>query len=263
MSYSTIMVEKQGRKLVITLNRPERLNAMNITMHEELYQAWQGFRDDPELWVAIVTGAGERAFSAGADLQAAAQARLEGKPHPRPAANIPPGGLAKGMYIWKPIIAAINGFAVGGGLELALACDIRIAADHAQLGLGEVRWSLLPAGGGMSRLPRQVPHAVAMKMILTGQRITAQQALQWGLVTDVAPLSGLMPLAHSIADTILENAPLAVQAAKECVTRGLDMPLDGALGVEEWYTRPLVGTEDYREGPIAFAQKRKPNFKAR
>ena len=262
MDFETIRYEKDGRKAIITLNRPNRMNALNGQMSQELFVAWNDFRDDPELWVAILTGEGDRAFSAGADLKEVATTRPNDA-GPRMPSTIPVGGFTKNMHLWKPTIAAINGYALGGGLEMALTCDIRIAADHAQMGLPEVRWSLVAGAGGVSRLPRSVPQAVAMKMILTGERISAQQALQWGLVTDVVPLAELMPLAHKIADTILENAPLAVRAAKRAVMTGLDLSLDAALAQEGDHIGPLRNTEDFSEGPKAFAEKRRPNFKGR
>ncbi|MEE9286304.1 MAG: enoyl-CoA hydratase-related protein [Dehalococcoidia bacterium] len=262
MDFETIIYEKLDRKAIITLNRPDRMNAMNTKMSEELFQAWTDFRDDPEVWVAIMTGTGDRAFSAGADLKDTAESRKQGA-RSFPMSTVPVGGNTKNVHIWKPMIAAINGYALGGGLEMALTCDIRIAAEHARLGLPEVRWSLMAAAGGVTRLPRSVPRAVAMKMVLTGEPITAQEALQWGLVTDVVPLAELMPTAHRIADRILENAPLAVQAAKEMVMRGLDLSLDASLATETDYVMPLRHTEDFREGPRAFAEKRKPKFKGR
>ncbi len=262
MKFETIIYEKIGRKAVITLNRPQRMNALSNQMTLELHQAWKDFRDDPEVWVAIMTGAGDKAFSAGADLKDAAESRASGQTA-NVTPNVPPGGNTKNFHLWKPTIAAINGYALGGGLEMALACDIRIAAEHARLGIPEVRWSLLAAAGGVTRLPRAVPRAVAMKMGLTGEPLTAQEALRWGLVTDVAPLPELMPLAHKIADRILENAPLAVRACKEMMVKGLDLSLDGSLALESDFITPLVATEDFREGPRAFAEKRKPNFKGR
>jgi enoyl-CoA hydratase/carnithine racemase len=262
MKFETIIYEKQDHKAVITLNRPQRMNALSGQMTLDLYEAWKDFRDDPEVWVAIMTGTGDRAFSAGADLKDAAESRQGGQ-RPQMGAGIPPGGFTKNMHIWKPIIAAINGYALGGGLEMALACDLRIASENARLGLPEVRWSLLAGAGGVTRLPRSVPRAVAMKMCLTGEPITAQEALRWGLVTDVVPLPELMPLAHKIADRILENAPLAVRACKEMVIKGLDLSLEGSLALESDYITPLMGTEDFREGPLAFAQKRKPRFTGR
>ena len=261
MDFETITYEKQGRKALVTLNRPERLNALSPQMSEELHVVWQDFNSDPELWVGILTGTGDRAFSAGADLKIHAENRRAGLTVPVP--DTPPGGLCRDVEIWKPIIAAINGYAVGAGLEIALACDIRIAADHAQMGLPEVRWSLIPAAGGMSRLYRSVPRAIAMRMLLTGERIDARQALQWGLVSDVVPLPDLLPLAHRIADTILDNAPLAVRAVKEVAIRGSDMALPDSLRLELEAYEPLRQTEDYKEGPVAFAEKRKANFQGR
>ena len=260
MDFEMIRYEKQGRKALVTFNRPDVLNAINQQMSSELHAAFSDFRDDPELWVAILTGTGDKAFSVGADLKQNAarsnQQRASRAPHPV-------GGITRNANLWKPIIAAINGYALGAGLEMSLASDIRIAADHAQFGLPEVRWSLIAAAGGVTRLPRHVPKAVAMKMLLTGQRINAEEALRWGLVTDVVPLDELLPLAHRIADTVLENAPLAVQACKEIAIRSADLPIDEGLEMEQQFRLNLAMTEDRVEGPKAFAEKRKPEFKGR
>lgn len=258
-----VEIHDDGAVRVLRLNRPERLNAINPELSQELAEAFYDFRDDPEVWVAIITGTGERAFSAGADLKDMAASPDAGVSRAARARRAPLGGITRGPTIWKPIIAAINGYATGAGLEVALACDIRICADHAQFGLPEVRWSLIAAGGGNTRLPRAVPRAVAMKLLLTGGRLNAQQALQWGLVTDVVPLADLMPLAHRIADTVLENAPLAVQGAKEIAYRTLEMPLDEGLAFEQAIAAMVRATEDRKEGPRAFAEKRKPNYKGR
>lgn len=261
MAFGTIIYEKQGKKAIITINRPERLNAVSSHMSQELHAALMDFRDDPGLWVAILTGAGDRAFCTGADMKELHERQKAALPPASLVSNTPFGGMTKRTSIWKPMIAAINGFAVGGGLEIALACDIRIAADHAELGLPEVRWGLMAAAGGTVRLPRMVPRAVAMKMLLTGQRITAAQALQWGLVTDVAPLAQLMPLAHSIADAVAANAPRAVSAAKEIAVRTLDMALEDGLAFEDRFFGNLVRSADRQEGLRAFLEKRAPVFK--
>ena len=261
MGFELIDFERDGRKAIITLKRPEALNAINRRMDADLFEAFQDIRDDPSIWVGIVTGYGERSFSAGHDMkEPPSEPRLSGGAQ-RP---VPPmGGIAGPTKVWKPMIAAINGYCLGAGLEIALACDIRIAADHAEFGLPEVRWNLLASAGGLTRLPRAIPSAAAMKMILTGERINAQQALQWGLITDVAPLAGLMPLAHRIADTILENAPVATRVAKEIAVRTADMPLEDGLALEAAHMRGLGRAEDTQEGAKAFAEKRKAAFKGR
>ncbi|MBI3743546.1 MAG: enoyl-CoA hydratase/isomerase family protein, partial [Chloroflexi bacterium] len=168
MKFETIIYEKVGHNAIITLNRPDRMNALSSQMSIDLYHAWTDFRDDENAWVAIMTGSGEKAFSAGADLKDAAANRGAAAPAQRPLPNPPVGGFTKNMHIWKPIIAAINGYALGGGLEMALSCDMRICSENAKLGLPEVRWSLMAGAGGVTRLPRAVPRAVAMKMCLTG-----------------------------------------------------------------------------------------------
>lgn len=259
----TIKYEKHGHKAIITLNRPDRMNAINGTMSGELYEAFFAIKNDPDTWVVIVTGQGEKSFCVGADLREIAEKKKTGIPTTLGNSTRPVGGFLKNFIMWKPTIVAVNGYALGGGLEIALACDIRIAADHAQFGLPEVKWSLIAAAGGVTRLPRSIPRAIAMRMVLTGEPITAKQALEYGLISDVVPLKELTPLAHKLADRICDNAPLAVRAAKEAVTKGLDMSLETALAFEDDYIRRLVSTEDFAEGPRAFAEKRKPNFKGR
>ena len=262
MDFETILYEKQGRKAIITFNRPHVLNALSQQMNNELNVAFADFRDDDDLWVAILTGTGDRAFSVGADLKQSAERTRQGQAS-RPRRPQAVGFITRNANLYKPVVAAINGYALGAGLEMALASDIRIAADHAQFGLPEVRWSLIAAAGGVTRLPRHVPRAVAMKMILTGERINAEQALQWGLITEVVPLPELLPRAHAIADTLLENAPLAVQACKEIALRSAGAPIAEGLALEQAFRLNIVGTEDWREGPKAFAEKRKPEFKGR
>jgi E-phenylitaconyl-CoA hydratase len=180
-----------------------------------------------------------------------------------PGADLGLGGITRGLEIWKPMIAAINGHCLAGGLEQALACDLRIASENATFGLTEVRWAIMPGAGGTQRLPRAVPLARAMEMILMAQTVDAQEALRMGLVNTVVPLAELMPTARAWAETICERGPLAVRAAKEAVLRGLTMPIADGLRVEALLSATLRGTEDAVEGPKAFAEKRKPNFKAR
>jgi enoyl-CoA hydratase/carnithine racemase len=261
--YQNIHYEQQSRIVTITINRPDRMNAINPRTSEELLDAWQRFRDDPEAWVAILTGAGERAFSAGNDLVETARRNREGGALPPAAQRVPFGGNTRGLELWKPTIAAINGYCLAGGLELALACDIRIAAEHAQFGLPEVTWAIIPGAGGTQRLPRAVPLAVAMDMILTAERIDAQAALRWGLVSRVVPASELMAAAVRVAETICTRGPLAVRAAKESISRGLNMPLEHGLALEALFSRQVYTSEDAKEGPRAFAEKRTPNFQVR
>ncbi len=243
---------------VLTLNRPEAMNAKNRVLVREVVESLEDFRDDPDTWVLIMTGAGDRAFSAGADLKEMAQRGAGGgEEQPRYQASFERGTLE----IWKPIIAAINGYAVGGGLELAMACDIRIAAEHARLGLMELRRGINPGSGGMYRLPRLVPLPIALEMLLTGEPITAQEAYRVGLVNQVVPLAELMPAAFKMAERILDCAPIAVRTAKESVYRGLEMHLGDAL-VSHWGIT-LSTTEDAKEGPKAFTEKRKAVWKGR
>ncbi|MGQ9572888.1 MAG: enoyl-CoA hydratase-related protein [Dehalococcoidia bacterium] len=258
--FSDIVYEKKGRIAYITINRPERMNAVSPETSRELLQAFSEFRDDDELWVAILTGAGEKAFSAGADLVAMAQALASGD---FASHDLPFGGITKGFQIWKPIIAAINGYCLAGGLELALCCDIRVAAEHATLGLTEVTRAIMPGGGGTQRLPRAIPLTYAMELLLTGGRIDAQTALRWGLVSHVVPLAELMPKAEKIANAICECGPLAVRATKQAAYQGLDMSLEEGLALETRFQADVYRTEDAREGPLAFAQKRKPQYKGR
>ena len=258
----TVLYEQQDRIVTITINRPEAMNAIDPETHEALIAAWTSFRDDDSAWVAILTGAGDQAFSAGADLKKFVPAEFA----PRGGAahnTFGLGGITRGLEIWKPMIAAINGFCLAGGLEQALACDLRIAAPHARFGLTEVRWGIIPGAGGTQRLPRAVPLAKAMEMILTAEHVTAEEALALGLVNKVVSLPELMPAARALAELLCERGPLALRAAKEAVIRGLSLPLAVGLGLEAVLSGTLRGTEDAIEGPKAFAEKRRPVFKAR
>jgi E-phenylitaconyl-CoA hydratase len=256
-----VLYERRGHVAYLTLNRPERLNAMSQGQAAALRQAWRTFRDDGDAWVAVITGAGNRAFCAGADVkELSARGASDESPPPFVALDMEPS-LESGFDVFKPTIAAINGYCLAGGLEMALACDIRIAAEHAQFGLPEVTWSLIPGAGGTQRLPRTVPVGVAMDMILTAERIDAQAALRWGLVSRLVPAEELMPTALKLAETICTRGPLAVRAAKESILRGTNMSIEQGLGLEELFSRQVGRSEDAREGPRAFAEKRPPNFK--
>ena len=259
----SVLYEQSGRVVTITINRPDAMNAIDPETNQALIDAWTHFRDDDAAWVAVLTGAGEKAFSAGADLKKMIPA-VFGKPGGgRAHHDHGLGGITRGLEIWKPMIAAINGFCLAGGLEQALACDLRVAAPHATFGLTEVRWAIIPGAGGTQRLPRAVPLAKAMEMILMARRLTAEEALRYGLVNAVVPLPELMPTARKWAEAICELGPLAVRAAKEAILRGLTMPLGDGLRLEAFLSGTLRGTEDAIEGPKAFAEKRQPVFKAR
>ncbi|MGE5263465.1 MAG: enoyl-CoA hydratase-related protein [Acidobacteriota bacterium] len=259
-AYQFVRYEKKGHRAYVTLNRPQVLNAIHPPLNQELLDVWTDFIHDPEMWVAILTGSGERAFSAGADLKyRTTEANEHGLRYP----EAPRRHILERCY--KPVIAAINGYAVGGGLELALRCDILIAAEHAQLGLPEPRRGLLADEGGVIKLPRRLPYHLAMGLVLTGKLITAQEAYRIGLVNAVVPMKELMPAAESWATEVLECGPLAVQAAKQIVLETCDLSeIDAANRVESLEAvRRMRESQDYAEGPQAFAEKRKPVWQAK
>ncbi len=243
---------------IVTINRPERLNAMDAEHYSALSQAWTKVRDDPEIRVAIVTGAGDRAFTVGADLKSFVSAPAELSKMWLTQRDLL---LNRGLEVWKPVIAAVNGHCVGGGMTLLLASDIRIAVEHATFGLAEVKRGVIAGNGGTQRIIKQLPHAIAMEMLLTGDSIDAQTALRWGLVNRVVPAAELMPTALDFAKRIAANAPLAVQAAKELALRSRDLDLASGLRLEQIVNRMLQFSEDAREGPAAFAEKRPAMFK--
>ena len=259
---STVLYEQVGKIVTITINRPDAMNAIDPETQDALVAAWTRFRDDDGAWAAILTGAGEKSFCAGADLKKMIPAAF-GKGARRGHDSFGLGGITRGLEIWKPMIAAINGHCLAGGMVQALACDIRIAASHAVFGLPEVRWGIFPGAGGTQRLPRTVSLAKAMEIILMAKTLTAEEALAEGLINAVVPAAELMATAHRWAETICEKGPLAVRAAKEAILRGLTMPLGDGLRLEAFLSGTLRGTEDAVEGPKAFAEKRKPNFQAR
>ena len=259
MAYEFIRYEKRARVARVTINRPERLNALHPAGSSEMREAFIDFRDDPDMLVAIVTGEGDRAFSAGNDLRYMVEHGRPGEPYPA-AATIPFGGITSGFTCWKPIIAAVNGHAVGGGLELAMACDIIVAADHATLGAPEARVGVVAAAGGFHRLPRQLPPKIAMGMLLTGKSITAEEAHRWGMVNEVVPLDELMPAAERWASRVIECAPSSVRAHKQMATLGLDLSFEAAMGSRYSEFDRAIASEDFKEGPSAFAEKRRPRW---
>ncbi len=251
--------KKEGHVAYITLNRPEAMNALDPESLEQLKQIWTEVREDHEIRVSVITGAGEKSFCTGTDMKKA----------PPPTECMAATYLKEGipiipyMKMWKPIIAAINGYAVGGGLEIALACDIRIASKKAKFGLTEVKVASLAGLNGTQMLTRAVPLAVAMKMLLTGEIIDAQEAYRVGLISDLVEPEELLPLAKKYAERIAANAPLSVKAAKQAALLGLDMPLDHAITFGHLMWGILRDTEDRKEGFKAFAEKRQPQYKGK
>lgn len=260
---ASVEVTVENRIATVVLNRPEAMNSVDPEMRALLRQTWERIKSDEEIWVAIITGAGDKAFSTGSDLKktmpiAESFARQTfGPPIPGAAA------MVAGLDTDKPLIAAINGYALAGGLELALACDIRICSENAQFALSEVKVGSIPGSGGTQRLPRAVGLSDAMLMLLTGDRIDASEALRIGLVSKVVPQSNLMQSAREIAERIAANAPLSVRAVKRLVRDGLDMPLTKAIEMERYVFGLLYASEDRIEGRKAFAEKRKPNYKGK
>ena len=258
MSFEFMKYEKHDHIATITINRPEVMNALHPPCHDELEQIFEDFGSDADTWVAIITGAGDKAFSAGNDLKWTAK---HGVP-PR----FPKGGFAaitRLFDLWKPLIAAVNGFALGGGFEIALACDLIVAAEHARFGLPEPRVGLMAAAGGVHRLPRQIPLKIAMGMMLTAKHITAAEAHRIGVVNEVVPAKDLMAAAERWAKEIGECSPLAVQATKQSAMQGLHLSVEEAMAQHYPAQEKLFRSEDAIEGPRAFAEKRKPQWKGR
>ena len=268
MELKFVKYEKREHIAYVTMNRPEVMNALHPLCHLEMDRVWDDFVADKAMWVAILTGAGDKAFSAGNDLKYTSE-------HPeqfraRAGEAVPAddtmrskggfAGLTARFDINKPIIAAVNGFALGGGFETALACDLIVAAEHARFGLPEPRVGLMAASGGVHRLPRHIPLKVAMGMMLTGKHITAQEAARWGIANEVVPLNELMTAAKRWAAEIAQCSPLSVQASKEAALGGLGIPLQDAIAKQFEGSLRLFRSKDVVEGPLAFAQKRKPNW---
>jgi enoyl-CoA hydratase/carnithine racemase len=257
MNLEFIKYDKRDHIAWVTINRPEVMNALHPPCHEELASIVADFEADDGSWVMVLTGAGDKAFSAGNDLKWTAK---HGVP------KLPKGGFAaitRRFDIVKPIIAAVNGFALGGGFEIALACDIIVAAEHARFGVPEPKVGLMAAAGGVHRLPRHIPLKIAMGMMLTGRHITAAEAARLGIVNEVVPAAELLAAAERWAKEINECSPLSVRASKEAALRGLHLSLEEAMSTNFPASEKLWSSEDAIEGPRAFADKRKPNWKGR
>lgn len=261
---SAVKYEIIGKTALVTINRPEARNALNSAVWAGLADAWNAAREDDDVWTLVVTGAGDQAFCAGADLkemkERKAQAEKEGRQF---TSAMPVATPMRGIPMPKPVIAAINGVAVGGGLELALACDLRVAADHARIGLPEVARGIIPAAGGVTKLPRLIPFGLALEMLCTGNILSAQEAQRIGILNKVVPSADLMTTALGLAEKINENGPLAVRAVKEGAWKSLQMPLSEAMDLELLLLNRVRQSEDAWEGPRAFAEKRKPVYKGR
>ncbi len=252
----TIRYEKRDRVAVVTIDRPDAMNALTVEMLGALDAAFAEFEGDDDLWVAILTASGDRAFCTGMDLKEAIPLLTSGD-------ELGYEDHTKRQFsdVFKPIIAAVNGHCIAGGMEMLAGTDLRVAAEHATFGLGEVRWGLVPAGGSHIRIPRQIPWALAMELLLTGDPIDARRAYEIGLVNRVVPADELMPTALKLAARICKNGPLAVRTSKQIAVRSLG--LEAGFVLEKALAAKVFASEDAKEGPRAFGEKRKPRFTGR
>ncbi len=263
---STLRMETRGHVFVVTLTRPEKKNAVTPEMVVRLAEAWRRYRDDDALRVAVLTGEGD-AFCSGADLGRLIPLFSKARP---PEDEFDRALVADRMIfqtaflrrfeLYKPVIAAVNGFALAGGMEMLQATDIRLAAPEARFGLTEPKRGLVPGGGSTVRLARQVPFVEAMRILLTGELIGAEEALRIGFINEIVPRPRLLDRALEIAASIAENGPLAVRKIKESVIRGSGLPLDDAFAIEDEVTATVMRSKDAKEGPRAFMEKRPPKF---
>ncbi|MFO8102156.1 MAG: enoyl-CoA hydratase/isomerase family protein [Dehalococcoidia bacterium] len=254
MSDELVLYEKSEQIVTITFNDPKGFHSMSPDLFLAFSEALMRFRDDEEALVGIVTGAGKRAFCAGADVK-------EMIPALRDRGYVLPPLITRGLSIMKPIIAAVNGLALGGGLEIAMACDMRIAADSAKFGQPEVNLGIMAGWGGTQRLPRLVGPGKAAEILMMGENIDAEEALRIGLVNKIVPLDDLLPTAREWAQKICRKGPLGVRATKEAILRGLNMDLEDGLYMEKALFDGILTTEDSFEGIAAFTEKRQPQYK--
>ena len=260
MTYENILLEKKNAIAYVTVNRPKVLNALNGETMEELRAAFSDIKDDPNVRVAILTGGGEKAFIAGADIgELRHHDAVEGKEYTHRGQSV----VQLIENLGKPVIACINGFALGGGCEVAMACTMRLASENAKLGQPEVKLGIIPGFGGTQRLPRLVGKGIAMQLLLTGEMISAQEAHRIGLVNEVTAAAELIPRAEAIAQKIIANGPLAVQYIMEAVNKGMEMSLAEGLYLEAVLFGVACATEDKNEGTTAFLEKRPAQFKGR
>jgi enoyl-CoA hydratase/carnithine racemase len=260
LTLANVTYEKRGAIAYVTVNRPKVLNALNAPTWQDLRTVFEDAQNDPAVRGVILTGAGDKAFIAGADIGALAQASaIDAERSSRFGQQV----LDLIENLGKPVIAAINGFALGGGCETAMACTIRIAVEHAKFGQPEVKLGLLPGGGGTQRLPRLIGKGHALQLILSGGMISAQEAYRIGLVNEIVPASGLIPRAEAILNEIAANAPVAVKFALDAVNKGTETSQDEGLALEASYFGLCAGTEDKKEGTSAFLEKRAPQFHGR
>lgn len=258
MNFENLLFEERGALALVTVNRPKVLNALNMATMSELREAFTAIRGDVATRVAILTGAGEKAFVAGADIgELNKQDPVQAKEYTHRGQAV----LDLIENLGKPVICAVNGFALGGGCEIAMACSFRIASENAKFGQPEVKLGIIPGYGGTQRLPRLVGKGVAMQLVLAGEMISAQEALRIGLVNEVVAPAELMPRCEAIAQKIIANAPLAVQYCMEAVNKGMDVPLHEGLYLEAVLFGLACATEDKKEGTSAFLEKRVPQFK--
>ncbi len=259
MTYKFVDVKRQGRITVVTLNRPEVMNALHTDAHFELHDVFDAFAADPEQWVAIVTGAGDRAFSAGNDLKWQAAGGKRGWNTSGFA------GLTSRFDCDKPLIAAVNGVAMGGGFETALACDLIIAAENATFALPEPRVGLAALAGGLHRLPRQIGMKRAMGMILTGRHVSAREGYELGFVNEVVPKGEALKAAERWAETICQNSPMSIRASKQTINKGMNVSLEQAIAEQRDYpaVKAMAASADYIEGPKAFSEKRPPQWQGK
>src|SRR5437868_3511294 len=258
--FANLLFDKREQIAYISVNRPKVLNALNMETMEELGRAFTAAKEDSDVRVVIFTGAGEKAFIAGADIsELAKHDAIRGKEYTHRGQAV----LDLIENLGKPVIACINGFALGGGCEIAMACTMRLASDNAKLGQPEVKLGIIPGYGGTQRLPRLVGKGLAMQMVLAGEMITAQEAYRIGLVNEVTAAAELIPRAEAIAAKIIANAPLAVQYAMEAVNKGMEMTLAEGLYLEAVLFSVACSSEDKKEGTTAFLEKRGAQFKGR
>lgn len=263
----SLLFEKSGHIATLTFNRPEAMNAMDPDTYKQLSEAWIEVRDNPDIWVAVITGANnperppdKQAFTAGADLKKTIPQSPELWHFWQTQED---QILNRGLEVWKPVVAAVNGFCLAGGMTLLFATDIRIASEHATFGISEVKRGILPGNGGTQRAVHQLPYPLAMELLLIGDALNAQDALKYGLVNRVVPHDQLLPATMQIAEKLAANPPLAVRAIKELAIRSQHLPLYDGLRLEQAIQSVLRQSEDAREGPRAFAEKRAPVYRGR